>query len=99
MDFMVDFSMGCLMNKPKSKPFKPGLVKGQLPPTSPLRQATKVEVIRDSVKGTNFNISLASHAETPNERSRRLVQRYNFKGYKPKATVVQFNLTLGDWVL
>ena len=97
MDFMVDFSVGYTMKKPK--PFKPGLVKGQLPPTSPLRQATKVEVIHDSIKGTNFNTSLVSHAETPNERSRRLVQRYSFKGYKPKVVVAQSNLTLGDWVL
>ena len=85
------------MKKPKIKPYVPGLVRGQLP-RSPLRVATQVIISHEASQETRPVLDYPSHAETPNEVSKRQLARSMPKVRVNKA-VVSFNLKLGDWIL
>ena len=85
------------MKKPKVKPYVPGLVRGQLP-RSPLRTATQVIIGHEPSQETKPILDYPSHAETPNEVSRRQIARLTPKSKVHKA-VTTLNLKLGDWIL
>lgn len=59
------------MKPNKPKPFKPGLVRGQLNLRTPLRVACQVEIIHGHISLGHSVLEYPSHAETPNELSRR----------------------------
>lgn len=86
------------MKRPKPKPFVPGLVRGQLQLRSPLRDACTVEVTLTPELPCRIPLDYPSHAETPNEKSKRQLARSMPKVRVSKA-IVQFTLKTGDWIL
>ena len=84
--------------KPKKPiPFKPGLVRGQLPRT-PLREATTVEIVYGPCNPTRPILDYPNHAETPNEKSKRQLSKVMRPSTINRA-VVKLDLPLGDWIL
>ena len=85
------------MRPKKPLPFRPGLVRGQLP-HSPLRVATTVEVVYSPISPMRPILDYPSRAETPNEASRRQLSRGLQVKVMNKA-VVKLDVPLGDWIL
>ena len=86
------------MKHPKPKPFIPGLVRGQLVLRSPLRDACQVDIAHEPVRPTRAILDYPSHAETPNEKSKRQLSQ-SMPKVKISKSVVQFTLKTGDWIL
>lgn len=81
---------------PKKPKFVPGLVRGQLP-RSPLRTATTVIIGTDNSSPVRPILEYPSHTETPNEISRRKLQRANNSLGITSETLARFNITFtGD---
>jgi hypothetical protein len=85
------------MKAKRPAPFKPGLVRGQLPRT-PLREATTVEIVYGPYNPTRPILDYPSHAETPNEKSKRQLSKIIRPNVINRA-VVKLDLLLGDWIL
>lgn len=81
----------------KPKPYRPGLVKGQLPRT-PLRVATEVEVITRLPEPERHILEYPNHAETPNEKSKRQLQRLTPKS-KVHRAIAKLDIPTGGWIL
>lgn len=81
---------------PKKPQFTPGLVKGQLP-RSPLRTGTTVIIGTDKSSPMRPILDYPTHAETPNEISRRKIERANNSLGITSAVLARFNITFtGD---
>lgn len=81
---------------PKKPKYVPGLVRGQLP-RSPLRTATVVVIGTDNSSPMRPILEYPSHAETPNEISRRKIARANQGAGITVELCAKFNITFtGD---
>lgn len=81
---------------PKKPKYIVGLVRGQLP-RSPLRTATVVVIGTDNSSPTQPILEYPSHAETPNEISRRQIARANQCAGITAEVLTKFNITFtGD---
>ena len=80
----------------KPKPYVAGLVRGQLP-RSPLREATKLEVTFEQAQPARPVLDYPSRAETPNEKSRRMLGKKVkvLAKIKPNPLVIEF--TPEEW--
>lgn len=81
----------------KPKPYVPGLVRGQLP-RSPLREATTVEIVYQPSEPVRVLLDYPSHAETPNEKSKRQLVR-SMPKVKVNKLVIHCDIPTGGWIL
>ena len=86
------------MKCPKPKPFVPGLVRGQLTLRSPLREACQVDIQYQPTQPARAILDYPSHAETPNEKSKRQLAK-SMPQVKLNKQVVEFTLKLGEYIL